>query len=236
MRNFAVLAGAGDPLFGYYLKAIECRGLRPVAIIVDQKAMTPKDQAIFAERTLGRILPMPPLELPRERYHFVSSHNDEDTLKLICDSGVDFIVSAGTPRILREPILKVTPFGVMNCHPGLLPEFRGCSCVEWAIYLDRPLGVTVHRMTEGIDEGPVLLRRQFDVTDGDRYEDVRIKAYMEACSALADASLCLSNGRLNESSFINQSGGRYFPPITPDQLKTVKDKLAVGAYRPKDML
>lgn len=211
-RNFAILAGAGDPLFGYYLEALERHNIAPTVIIVDQKAMTAKDLGIFAERTLGRIQPLPPPGRSSGFYRFVANHNDEDTLRLLRDTPVDFLVNVGTPRILKAPILKTAFLGVLNCHPGLLPDFRGCSCVEWAIYLNKPVGVTVHRMTEGIDEGPVLLRRQVNISPGDEYVDVRIKTYMEACAAIAKASLDLVSGYLNESDFTPQSGGHYFSP------------------------
>jgi methionyl-tRNA formyltransferase len=153
-------------------------------------------------------------------------------LEIIWESGANFLVNAGTPRILKTPILTATPLGALNCHPGLLPEFRGCSCVEWAIYLDKPVGVTVHRMSEGIDEGPVLLRRQLDIAPKDRYEDVRIKAYLGACSALADASLGLVRGCFNGADFISQKAGQYYSPMNPGMLLLVKDKLACGRYCP----
>ena len=57
---------------------------------------------------------------------------------------IDLLVNAGTPRILKSNLLKAPSIGVINCHPGILPDFRGCTCVEWAIYLDQPIGNTVH--------------------------------------------------------------------------------------------
>lgn len=228
--KFAVLAGAGDPLTGYYLRAFSDRGLVPTAIIIDEKAVTAKDLAIFSERTDGRLESLPYSIASRVPFFFVADHNNSNTLEIIRESGASFLVSAGTPRILKSPILMATPLGVLNCHPGLLPEFRGCSCVEWAIYLDKPVGVTVHRMSEGIDEGPILLRRTIDIGPADLYADVRIKVYSEACSALADAALGLVNGQLVERDFVIQEGGRYFAPMDPDKLIAVKNKLASGSY------
>jgi methionyl-tRNA formyltransferase len=229
--KFVVLAGAGDPLTGYYLRAFFDRGVVPTAVIVDEKAVTAKDLAIFSERTEGRLESLPYSIASRIPFFFVANHNNSKTLEIIKDSGASFLVSAGTPRILKLPILMATPLGVLNCHPGLLPEFRGCSCVEWAIYLDKPVGVTVHRISEGIDEGPVLLWRQLDIVPGDRYADVRIKAYMGACDAIAEASLGLVRGRYSESDFAPQHEGKYYSPMDPDMLLLVKNKLAVGGYR-----
>jgi methionyl-tRNA formyltransferase len=85
-------------------------------------------------------------------------------------------------------------------------------------------------MTEGIDEGPILLRRVIDIEPADLYVDVRIKVYMEACSALADAAHGLVTGQLSERNFVVQEGGRYFAPMDPDKLVAVKSKLASGSY------
>ena len=228
--DFAVLAGANDPLTGYYLRAMSERGLRASAVIVDEKTTTAKDLTIFEERTKGRLPLIPYSTESKTPFHFVADHNSSDALELVRELGVSFLVSAGTPRILKPSMLAITTLGVLNCHPGLLPAFRGCSCVEWAIYLDEPVGVTVHRMSEGIDEGPTLLLRSIDIEPTDRYVDVRVKTYLGACDALADAAHGLVSGRLTEGNFLAQDNGRYFTPMKHDKLDVVKNKLASGKY------
>jgi len=225
-----VLAGDGDPLFGYYLEAFRSNNIYPVAIIVDRKTTSEKNLAIFEERTANRIAPKPPAKNADTRYYFVDSHNDNETVKLIRDLKVDFSVSVGVPRILKAPILHATPFGVLNAHPGLLPEFRGCSCVEWALYLNKPLGVTIHRMSESIDEGPILLKRHLILESGDCYEDIRVKMYQIACSVLAEAAAGLVAGQYSESDFKRQLDGHYFSPISTKLLDAIKIKLRSGEY------
>jgi methionyl-tRNA formyltransferase len=229
-RKFAVLAGEGDPLFGYHMKALKSKNIFPVAIIVDRKSIGKKNLDIFKARTANLIIPRPPTENAGDGYFYVDSHNDQKTIELINGLGLDFLVSAGVPRILGAPILNSTPIGVLNSHPGLLPDFRGCSCVEWAIYLDKPLGVTVHRMSEGIDEGSILLKWQIDIERSDSYEDLRVKIYMAACSALAEASFGFVSGLLSELDFKQQLGGKYYTPISPDILRAVKIKVVNGEY------
>lgn len=59
-------------------------------------------------------------------------------------------------RLPRE-VLNLPRIGVLNVHPSALPRYRGPSAVPWAIRNGDPfMGVTVHRMTERIDAGPVL--------------------------------------------------------------------------------
>lgn len=115
----------------------------------------------------------------------VNSHNSEETLNLVRKHGIDVLVNAGTPRILKKPLFDALSFGVINCHPGLLPEFRGCTCVEWAIFLDEPIGNTVHLMSEEIDTGPILFREPLKFRKTDRYTDIRTKVYLANCALVA---------------------------------------------------
>ncbi len=54
-------------------------------------------------------------------------------------------------------VLELPRLGVLNVHPSVLPKYRGPSPVLWAIRNGDPsIGVTVHRMDERIDAGPIL--------------------------------------------------------------------------------
>ncbi len=142
---------------------------------------------------------------------------------------LDVLVNAGTPRILKTHLLRATPIGVLNCHPGLLPMFRGCSCVEWAIYHDQPVGNTIHLMSEGIDEGAVLLRDAVEITRDDDYVDVRVKVYEAGHSLMAVALKGLMEGSLDPAGE-EQAEGNYYKPIPDELLAIVKDKLRNGTY------
>lgn len=61
---------------------------------------------------------------------------------------------------LPGELLAALPRGALNVHPSLLPGYRGPAPVHRAIRNGDPeIGVTVHRMTERIDSGPVLAQR-----------------------------------------------------------------------------
>lgn len=58
---------------------------------------------------------------------------------------------------LPQEVLDVPRLGVLNVHPSALPKYRGPSPVPWTIRNgDEFMGLTIHRMTERIDAGPVL--------------------------------------------------------------------------------
>jgi methionyl-tRNA formyltransferase len=69
--------------------------------------------------------------------------------------------------LIREPLLSET---VLNVHPSLLPRWRGAAPVERAIMAgDRETGVSIMRLTAGLDEGPVCLQEPEPIHPDDDY-------------------------------------------------------------------
>ncbi|WP_232246789.1 methionyl-tRNA formyltransferase [Kitasatospora mediocidica] len=73
---------------------------------------------------------------------------------------LDLLVVYGFSWRLPPSVLRIPRLGVLNIHSSLLPQYRGPAPVLWAIRNgDSHLGVTVHRMDETFDTGPVIARR-----------------------------------------------------------------------------
>jgi methionyl-tRNA formyltransferase len=69
----------------------------------------------------------------------------------------DVLLVSGFNWRLSPEVLAVPRLGALNIHPSALPKYRGPSPVLWAIWNGDPnMGVTVHRMTDRIDAGPIL--------------------------------------------------------------------------------
>ncbi|MFM9449205.1 methionyl-tRNA formyltransferase [Streptomyces acidiscabies] len=74
--------------------------------------------------------------------------------------GLDLLVCYGFSWRLPRSVLRIPRYGVLNIHSSLLPKYRGPAPVLWAIRNgDADLGVTVHRMDEAFDTGPVLAQQ-----------------------------------------------------------------------------
>lgn len=77
--------------------------------------------------------------------------------------------------ILSDDLLNTANIGILNCHAGLLPYYRGMDVIEWPVLLGDAanIGSTVHFMTSSIDEGDILLgykmNKKLDVRSA-RYE------------------------------------------------------------------
>jgi methionyl-tRNA formyltransferase len=76
----------------------------------------------------------------------------------------DLAVVAAYGLILPKPILEAPKAGAVNVHASLLPRWRGAAPIQRAILAgDETSGVTIMRMDEGLDTGPMLLKRELDI-------------------------------------------------------------------------
>lgn len=122
----------------------------------------------------------------------------------LCRRQVEVVALAGFMRILRPPLLDAFPGRILNIHPSLLPAFPGLHAQEQAVWHGvRFSGCTVHFVTAGMDEGPIILQAAVPVLaedDADRLaerilvEEHRI--YPLALQLLAEGRLVLDGRRV----------------------------------------
>ncbi len=71
-------------------------------------------------------------------------------------------------QILKPEVLEAPRLGCFNLHGSLLPRWRGAAPIQRAIMAgDRQTGVQIMRMSEGLDEGPILLSEVMDIRPDD---------------------------------------------------------------------
>src|SRR5437868_3976494 len=76
----------------------------------------------------------------------------------------DLAVVAAYGLILPKEILEAPKAGCINVHASLLPRWRGAAPIQRAILAgDEASGVTIMRLDEGLDTGPMLLQRTLDI-------------------------------------------------------------------------
>jgi methionyl-tRNA formyltransferase len=84
----------------------------------------------------------------------------------------DLLVVYGFNWILPPDVFGMPRLGTINIHPSLLPRYRGPAPVLWAIRNgDAEIGVTIHRIDEGVDTGPILAQRAGIPLDDDVTRD-----------------------------------------------------------------
>ena len=73
--------------------------------------------------------------------------------------GLDAAVVVAYGLILPKPMLEAPRLGCLNIHASLLPRWRGAAPIHAAVLAgDAETGITIMRMDEGLDTGPMLLR------------------------------------------------------------------------------
>jgi len=83
--------------------------------------------------------------------------------------GADAAVVVAYGKLIPADLLALPRFGFLNVHFSLLPRHRGASPVAAAILAgDRETGVTIMRLDQGLDTGPVLAQRTMTLTGDDR--------------------------------------------------------------------
>ncbi|MEW6029318.1 MAG: methionyl-tRNA formyltransferase [Chloroflexota bacterium] len=80
----------------------------------------------------------------------------------------DLIVVAAFGQILKPEVLDLPRFGCINVHASLLPRWRGAAPINAAILAgDDETGVTIMKMDQGLDTGPMLVERAVRLTRDD---------------------------------------------------------------------
>jgi methionyl-tRNA formyltransferase len=120
----------------------------------------------------GRRLTPPPIvaaaaELGIEVFQ-PASVNDDEARARIADAHPDVLVVCAFGALIREPLLG--EHEILNVHPSLLPRWRGAAPVERAIMAgDAETGVSIMRLTAGLDSGPVSLTAREPIHPDDTF-------------------------------------------------------------------
>ena len=136
---------------------------RPLLVV------TPPDRPSGRGR---RTLPPPAAETARElgiELLQAESVNDEAALERIRVARPEVAAVCAFGQLIREPLLSERR--MLNVHPSLLPRWRGAAPIERAIMAgDQRTGVSVMRVTAGLDSGPVSLREEAAISPEEDFE------------------------------------------------------------------
>ncbi len=117
---------------------------------------------------------------------------------------LDALIVVAYGQILKPRVLAAARLGAYNLHASLLPRWRGAAPIQRAIMAgDTETGVQIMRMSEGLDEGPVLLSERLAIAPDDTASTLS-----EALSALGASLWPRALGALERggASFVEQVG------------------------------
>lgn len=90
--------------------------------------------------------------------------SEESFCDIIREKAPDLIIVVAFGQILKKIFLDIPGWGVINIHGSLLPDYRGAAPIQRTILNgDTMAGLTVMRMDEGMDTGPILFRKEVPV-------------------------------------------------------------------------
>lgn len=95
----------------------------------------------------------------------------KETLKTeIKSKSIDTVWVLTFPWRIPNSLLTLPKKGFVNFHFGILPKYKGIDPVFWQLKNREPHGgLTIHKMTDSIDEGPVLLQELVSIIPGETY-------------------------------------------------------------------
>ena len=237
--SFAFLSLQEHPYAREMLRQLLSAGFVPKLIIEESSEVADTERTKFLDRIEGNPLAPTIQDQAREfsiPIRTVPIHTSDslmaelDAAGLIGADPLDLIVLGGT-RIIRGPILSLPKSGVLNSHPGLLPDCRGSASPAWSVYHDIPIGSSTHFCDEGVDTGDLLLRREVKVRRGMSYEDLCYETLVLAGVLMKEALLGYESG---EWGAMRQPQGDSkwptFKNAPEDVLEVVRKKLADETY------
>jgi methionyl-tRNA formyltransferase len=137
-------------------------------------------------------------------YNF-SSLKDENLVTHLDSEKYDLCIQGGT-GIIKNNLLDKFKFGILNFHPGDLPNYCGCSAPEWQLFEGNQIVCTCHLIDSGIDTGPILKKEILKVNKSN-YESFRASIYPETAkfvlsiieAALEDNSILINYSKQDKS-------------------------------------
>ncbi len=91
---------------------------------------------------------------------------DNEAVEVLTSLKADFFVVASYGKIIPQTILDIPQKGALNIHPSLLPHYRGASPLQSMILADdAKVGVTIIRMDAQMDHGPIIAKREIEITN-----------------------------------------------------------------------
>ncbi len=113
----------------------------------------------------------------------------------------DLLVVAAYGRILPPAVLEAAALMPINVHASILPHHRGAAPIQGALLAgDKVAGVTIMRMVEQMDAGPILLQRETPMAPDETQDTLTAKLAELGAQALLEALEKLARGELEEAA------------------------------------
>jgi methionyl-tRNA formyltransferase len=129
-----------------------------------------------------------------------ATFKSEEACRVLRDLELDALIVVAYGLILPTAALEATRLGCFNIHASLLPRWRGAAPIQRAILAgDERTGVTIMRMQEGLDTGPVLASRALAVLPADTAASLADRLARLGGELMTETADALARGGLSEA-------------------------------------
>ena len=123
---------------------------------------------------------------------------DRSLLEVLQQHNVELVLLAGYMKIVTAVLVNAYANRMMNIHPSLLPSFPGLDvqkkAIDWGCKL---AGCTVHFVTEGVDEGPIIIQAAVPILDDDTPDTLAARILVQEHKVYPRAVQLFAEGRLH---------------------------------------
>jgi methionyl-tRNA formyltransferase len=203
---------AGTPDFSVpALEALHAAGHSVVAAYTQPDRPAGRGREVSAGPVKRRALELGiPVEQP-------ASLRNPEAVERLASYAPDLMVVVAYGLILPVPVLAVPRLGCLNIHASLLPRWRGAAPIQRALLAgDSVTGVTIMRMDEGLDTGPMLLVREAMIGPRETGGTLHDRLSGLGATALVDALDDWTAGRIEPVPQPEQ-GATYAAKIRKDE-------------------
>ena len=157
-------------------------------------------------------------------YQSVQDPNSPAFLESFTNRKCDLLVSVACPYILKKKLLSVPPLGCINIHHAPLPRYRGMMPTFWQLYHgESSVGLTIHSMSEKIDQGYALLQERLPVEDGETLDRLIRRSKRHAAHRLARVL-----GQIKANSAVTvplgEDGATYYTFPTSSEIREFQQR------------
>ena len=123
---------------------------------------------------------------------------DRALLDVLQKYEAELVLLAGYMKIVTSVLIQAYPHRIMNIHPALLPAFPGLDVQQKALdYGVKISGCTVHFVTEGVDEGPIIVQAAVPIHEADTAETLAARILEQEHRLYPQAVQLYAEGKLH---------------------------------------
>lgn len=124
----------------------------------------------------------------------------------------DVIIVVAFGQILRKNVLNLPKFGCINIHGSILPRWRGAAPIQRSILNgDASTGITIMKMDEGVDTGPIITQERIEILPSDTSESLGKKLSVMGANLLVKVLPDYVSGKIG--TFDQPSDGITYAPM-----------------------